>query len=127
MEYFENTEDSIIKLYWSSSSQPKQIIPQSQLFCDVADLKAPTVPTGLVAAPISETGIDLDWTPSTDNSGSIGYKIFRNGIQIGTVVNSTNYSDTGLTAATGYLYSVSAYDTAGNNSNQCPFVYAITP
>ena len=32
MEYFENTGEAVSKLYWSSSSTPKQIIPATQLF-----------------------------------------------------------------------------------------------
>lgn len=32
VEYFEHTGDAVAKLAWSSSSTPKQIIPQSQLF-----------------------------------------------------------------------------------------------
>jgi len=31
MEYYDNTYDAIAELYWSSPSQPKQIIPQAQL------------------------------------------------------------------------------------------------
>ncbi|CAA9284509.1 MAG: GH119 / CBM16 [uncultured Cytophagales bacterium] len=32
MEYFENTAGALATLQWSSASQPKQVIPQSQLF-----------------------------------------------------------------------------------------------
>jgi hypothetical protein len=32
MEYFENTGGAVAQLSWSSASQPKQIIPQSQLY-----------------------------------------------------------------------------------------------
>lgn len=34
MEYFENTTTALAQLSWSSPSQPKQIIPQSQLYAD---------------------------------------------------------------------------------------------
>ncbi|WP_206098827.1 beta-glucanase [Paenibacillus paeoniae] len=32
LEYYDNTEDAIAKLSWSSASQPKQIIPQNRLY-----------------------------------------------------------------------------------------------
>jgi chitodextrinase len=93
---------------------------------NAADTQAPTVPTGLVASAVSATQINLSWVNSTDAVGVAGYKVFRNGIQIGMVSTVTNYFDTGLAASTGYLYSVCAYDTAGNNSPQCTQVQAVT-
>ena len=36
LEYFENTGEAVAKLYWSSASTPKQIIPKSQLFTPAA-------------------------------------------------------------------------------------------
>jgi hypothetical protein len=57
----------------------------------------------------------LAWTASTDAVGVTGYKIFRNGVQIGTSA-SANYSDTGLSATTAYAYTVSAYDAVSNES-----------
>jgi chitodextrinase len=44
-----------------------------------------------------------------------GYKVFRNGTQVGTPA-STSFTDSGLTASTTYSYTVSAFDAAGNNS-----------
>jgi chitodextrinase len=81
----------------------------------VADTIAPSVPTNLSGTAISSSQINLTWTASTDNVGVTGYKIFRNGAQVGTSATAS-YSDTGLTANTTYSYTVSAYDAAGNNS-----------
>ncbi|HMC21354.1 MAG TPA: Ig-like domain-containing protein, partial [Thermoanaerobaculia bacterium] len=90
------------------------------------DTTPPTVPTGLMATPVSSTQINLTWNASSDSgSGVAGYKVFRGGSQIGTSV-STSYSDTGLSPSTTYSYTVSAYDVAGNNSAQCPSVMATT-
>ncbi len=83
----------------------------------ITDGIAPTVPTGLVATAISSSIIDLAWTASTDNVGVTGYKVFRNGTQVATVTG-TSYPDTGLSPSTTYIYTVSAYDAAGNNSAQ---------
>jgi hypothetical protein len=46
-----------------------------------------------------------------------GYKVFRNGSQVGTAT-ATSYTDTGLTPGTDYSYAVSANDAAGNESAQ---------
>jgi chitodextrinase len=81
------------------------------------DIQAPSVPTGLSATAISSSQINLSWSASIDNVSVTGYKIYRNGSQIGTS-GSAIYSDTGLSPSTSYLYTISAYDVADNNSNQ---------
>jgi len=78
------------------------------------DTTPPTVPGGLTATASSDTQINLAWTASTDaGAGVAGYRVFRNGgaTAIATVT-TTNYSDTGLTAATMYSYTVRAFDAA---------------
>jgi chitodextrinase len=80
-----------------------------------ADTQAPTAPTSLTATAISNSQIDLSWTASTDNVGVVGYDVYRGGVKIGTTA-STTYSSTGLTAATTYSYSITAFDAAGNTS-----------
>lgn len=77
----------------------------------------PSAPTGLQATAISTSRIDLTWNASTDNVGVAGYKVFRNGQQVGTTV-STSFSDTGLSTSTAYTYTVAAYDAALNTSEQ---------
>lgn len=82
-----------------------------------SDTTAPSVPTGLSGTATSMTTIDLSWTASTDNVGVAGYRVFRDGTQVGTT-SATTYSDTGLTKSTTYAYTVLAYDAAGNPSAQ---------
>ncbi|MET0779390.1 MAG: PQQ-dependent sugar dehydrogenase, partial [Candidatus Saccharimonadales bacterium] len=91
-----------------------------------SDVSAPTVPSGLTATPAGSTQVDLTWAASTDNVGVTGYRIYRNGAQVGTSL-IPSYQDTGLNASTTYGYTVSAYDTAGNNSAQSPAVSTATP
>ncbi len=79
------------------------------------DTTAPTVPTNLTSSSITTTSATVSWTASTDNVGVTGYKIFRNGTQVGTST-STSYGLTGLTAGTTYSITVQAYDAAGNSS-----------
>jgi chitodextrinase len=81
-----------------------------------ADTIAPTVPGNLAAVPAS-LQINLSWAASTDNVGVAGYKIFRNGAQVGTT-NTPAYADVGLVPFTLYSYAVAAFDAAGNTSAQ---------
>jgi uncharacterized repeat protein (TIGR03806 family) len=78
-----------------------------------ADTTAPTIPSGVTANAQSATSILVSWTASTDASGIGGYRVFRDGgaTPIATV-QTTSYTDTGLTAATAYGYTVAAFDIA---------------
>lgn len=90
-----------------------------------SDTDPPTVPTGLYEAGASASQVDLMWTESTDNSAVAGYKIFRDGEMIG--ASPTNsYSDTECLPNTTYTYSVSAYDTHGNESARCEAIQVTT-
>ena len=87
------------------------------------DTQPPTAPSGLGAAAVSMSQINLTWTASTDNVGVTGYLIERcQGVgcttfaQIAAPGTGTTYSDTGLTLATSYSYRVRATDAAGNLS-----------
>lgn len=91
----------------------------------LADTAAPTAPTGLNASAIAITSVGLTWAASADNVGVSGYRIYRNGAQVGTSA-STNYTITGLTANTAYNFSVAAVDAAGNLSAQSSAISAQT-
>lgn len=81
----------------------------------VPDTTAPSVPAGISASALSASSIRLTWTASTDDRLVTGYRIYRDGVFIGTASN-TLYDDTGLSASTSYLYNVAARDAAGNVS-----------
>ena len=89
------------------------------------DATAPSAPTSFVATAISPTQVDLSWNASTDNIGVVGYRIYRNGFQKMTTTN-TQYSDTGLSPSTVYVYKVLAFDAAGNLSGFTANVSATT-
>ncbi|KKR82884.1 MAG: Exoglucanase A, partial [Candidatus Nomurabacteria bacterium GW2011_GWA2_40_97] len=77
----------------------------------VPDTQAPSVPSGLSVAAVSETQINLSWNASTDNVGVTGYNVYQGGNQIATTA-LTLYSNIGLIASTTYSYTVSAFDLA---------------
>ena len=79
------------------------------------DTSAPSTPTGLAASAVGQTSATLSWSASTDNVGVAGYRIFRNGSQVGTS-SGTTYAATGLLCATSYTFGVAALDAAGNVS-----------
>ncbi len=78
------------------------------------DTTAPSVPLGVTATAQSTTQILVTWTASTDaGAGVAGYRVFRdaNATPIATVTAAT-FTDTGLTPATTYSYTVRAFDAA---------------
>src|SRR5207302_2019496 len=87
----------------------------------LADTTPPSTPTNVTGSAISTSQINLSWTASTDNVGVTGYKVFRNGSQVGSSA-TTSYSDTALAPATSYAYTVAAYDAAGNTSAPSPSI-----
>lgn len=103
----------ILEIYNSAGAAP------------VPDTTSPSIPTNLTATTVSYYQINLSWSASTDNVGVTGYRIYRGGIQIGTSTTAT-YSDVNASPSTTYTYTVSAYDSAGNISNQSSSASATT-
>ena len=81
------------------------------------DATAPSAPTGLTAAGISPSQINLSWNASSDTGGAglAGYIVYRNSAEVGRTT-ATTYQDNGLTQNTSYSYFVKAYDNANNVS-----------
>jgi acid phosphatase type 7 len=90
------------------------------------DTTPPSAPTGLIATALTPSNVTLSWTTSTDDSGIADYRVFRNGVPIGTAT-TTSYAD-GLTQPeTSYSYTVSAVDLAGNESGLSSPLAVTTP
>jgi hypothetical protein len=92
----------------------------------LADTLPPSTPTDLAATAVSASQINLTWSPSTDNVGVAGYKIFRNGAEIASV-SSGAFANTGLSSSSTYTYTVAAVDAAGNTSQQSTPASSTTP
>ena len=73
---------------------------------------APSTPTGLATSNVGQTSMTLSWSPSTSGVGLAGYRLSRNGTQVGTT-STTSYAFTGLTCGTSYTLGVTAVDVTG--------------
>ena len=81
------------------------------------DTEAPSVPAGVTASEVTQTGAKIIWTASTDNVGVAGYNVYVGETRVNaTPVTVTEYDLTGLTANTEYTVTVSAVDAAGIES-----------
>ncbi len=74
----------------------------------------PAVPAGVTVSAVSPTEVDLSWTAS---AGAAQYKIYRNGVLLGTSTTAS-YSDMTAAANTQYSYTVTAIDATGSESSQ---------
>ena len=76
-------------------------------------VSGPPAPFGLSATSVSAAQVVLAWT--SGGGSTSGYKVFRNGAQIG-VTAANGYTDSTVLPSTGYTYTVSAYNASGQDS-----------
>jgi chitodextrinase len=100
--------------------------PASSNSFTTPDTQAPTVPTGLSGSAPNSTTVNLTWNASTDNVAVTGYRVYRNGGQIGTSA-TPSFSDGGRTGSTTYSYQVAAYDAVPNVSALTSAINVTTP
>jgi fibronectin type 3 domain-containing protein len=80
------------------------------------DTTPPATPSNVSGVSGNPNGAAISWAGSTDNVGTAGYYVFRDGTNVATTAN-TSYQDTGLTGSTTYTYVIKAFDLAGNLSS----------
>ncbi len=90
-----------------------------------ADATAPSVPAGLHTTALTTTSVTVAWSASTDNVGVTGYTTYSNGASAGTGAPTTS-TVSGLTCGTSYVFSVDAFDAAGNHSARSATLSAST-
>ena len=130
----ENSVFGVLQLTLHFNSYDWQFLPEAGATftdsgsdtCNGAPAAPPTVPSGLTATAVSAKEIDLRWNPSTATLGVAGYHVFRGGALVATVTSGTNYKDRSLRSRTRYSYTVSAFDTANQESAQSSPVAART-
>jgi len=81
------------------------------------DTVKPTVPGKpvVVAGSVSDAAAGFTWAASTDDVAVTGYRIFRDGVDVGTSA-AASFTATGLAPSTLYKFQVAAFDAAGNQS-----------
>jgi thermitase len=80
------------------------------------DAVPPTTPANLKITGVTASSIGLSWgVSSDDNTGVSGYNVYRDGVKIATTPG-ISYTQSNLTPATTYAFTVSAVDGAGNES-----------
>ncbi|HEX3140995.1 MAG TPA: PHB depolymerase family esterase [Rhizobacter sp.] len=68
-------------------------------------------PTGVATSGATSTSMTINWSAVT---GAASYNVYRNGSKAnGAAVTATSFTDTGLTAATSYSWTVRAVDGSG--------------
>jgi chitodextrinase len=92
----------------------------------LVDTQTPSVPTGLTAAAVSGSQVNLAWNAATDNVGVTGYHVYLNDKPLATTT-ATAFSHTGLAPAGTYNYRVSAFDAVPNHSAWTAPVAVQTP
>jgi hypothetical protein len=80
------------------------------------DRTPPTTPTDLRATSLGQTHVTLAWNPSTDNSGSVTYVVYKDGQGFTVPQGQTTYTIDWLSPGGTYSFYVAAYDRALNQS-----------
>jgi hypothetical protein len=112
----------------SNSSGSSTAIATVTVTASMVDTQPPTVPTLISATAIGPTEVDLAWLGSSDNIGVAGYQITRNGSVVGSVPGTAlAWNDTTVSAGATYIYTIKAYDAAGNYSVASNGVQVTTP
>lgn len=121
MEYYCLTGTGVANLAWSSASVPRQTIPRSQLYSPVVST-VPPPPLGLIArAPGASVALSWKAAPTTAS-----YTIKRATAVTGPYstlasgLTSTSSTDSAVTNATTYYYTVSAVNALGTGSASAP-------
>lgn len=116
--------DYVYTLLTGTISVTEQVTP-------VGDLTVPNNPTDLTLAGLTANSISISWTAPTEGADPTGYKLYilpytTDPVTILAALQSdpedtvnaatTSYTFTGLTAETGYLVGVLAYNAVGDAS-----------
>jgi chitodextrinase len=92
------------------------------------DTQPPSAPTLISATARNANEADLTWLASRDNTAVTGYTVFRNNSALTTLpATALTYADTTVKASNTYVYSMGAFDQAGNVSAMSNQISATTP
>lgn len=123
--------------FWQAADKKGEIEGEDSPVVSVFahDSFPPAVPSGLQAVfsgQVQQPGIDLTWTPNTDDDLA-GYNVYRRTdegqlVKINAdLVKTPAYQDTGMQPGVRYTYSVSAVDLRGNESGRSAETSEVVP
>ena len=92
----------------SSPSDPAEIT--------IGDLQPPSVPQDLAVSALSTRKLELTWSASTDDSGTVTYDVYKGEGLLGST-SETSYVDDSLAPGESATYTIRARDGAGNVSD----------
>ena len=92
----------------------------------VTDNQPPSTPANLAAGTVTATQVPLTWSASSDDQGVAGYRVLRGATQVGES-GGTSFTDSSVSPATTYTYTVKAVDAGGNVSQASEPVTVTTP
>lgn len=87
----------------------------NQKWNHLTDTTPPSKPGKPVIGTVTNNSIAVSWPANPPADGVTKYRVYRNGSMV-TDVTTTNFNDTGLPASTTYTYTITAWDTANNQS-----------
>jgi chitodextrinase len=127
-EFLATTDTITVELYTSGGSTYAWADDFELIkLAAVLDEEAPSAPTDLAAANITDVTVDLSWGASSDNVGIMGYTIYNNEVEVSAITGSAiTVTLTGLTPETDYAFTVKARDGAGNYSGASNVVTVTT-
>src|SRR5262249_23096259 len=95
-------------------SAPSPVANARTRACSTTPPAAPDVPTGLVAAAVTDRRVALTWQPSGDvNDDLAGYAVYRNGVLLGQPIGP-GFVARNLAPGSPYSFTVRARDRAGH-------------
>jgi hypothetical protein len=117
-----------VKAYDNAGNKSKESNPLKVTTKSLADNQKPTVPTSLQAIIVKGNVVALSWNFSKDNVGVAGYEVYRDGALIANLkavdieqfkrLGVVLFSDNNVSSGKSYVYTVKAYDSAGNKSDE---------
>ncbi|MCB2206156.1 fibronectin type III domain-containing protein [bacterium] len=99
---------------WGASDQ------KSFLVCDKielarADVRAPSIPSGLRTVQVTDSQVQLQWNDAADNVGVVEYFVYADGLVEG-YTRENSHTCVFLEPETDYRFTVTARDMMGNES-----------
>lgn len=79
------------------------------------DSQPPSAPTHLAASNVTATSVTLKWSASTDDAGPVRYEVLDAGAVVATS-DTTTLALSGLAPRSAHVFTVRAFDVAGNRS-----------